>query len=84
MTKEEARREVVRRWRALPYRDRQTHASLSQFAHALAQEISFDTLGDRVRLIEAWLVKDVEHRDAVLKEIDAKAGPQGRPSAVAR
>lgn len=84
MTKEEARREVVRRWRALPQDHPQTHESLSQFARAIAQEISFDTLGDRVRIIEAWLVKDVEHRDAVLKEIDAKAGRQGRPSAVAR
>jgi hypothetical protein len=84
MTKDEARREAVRRWRALPAGERQTLASVSQFARALAQEIVFETLADRERLIEAWLVKDMEHRDAVLQEIDARAGRHDRPSAPAR
>jgi hypothetical protein len=84
MTKDEARREVVKRWRALPAGARQTHAHLSQFAHALAQEIVFETLADRTRLIEAWLIKDMEHRDAVLQEIDARVGRQSRPPAPAR
>lgn len=73
MTKDEARREVVRRWRALTPAERQSHQQLVAFATALDQELSFATLGDSRRVIEAWLVRDMEHRDAVLHQIDEKA-----------
>jgi hypothetical protein len=72
MTKDEAQREVVRHWRALPLATRQNHRHAAPFAQQLAESIGFETLGDRVRIIEGWIIRDMEQRDAVLREIDAR------------
>ncbi len=59
LTKDEAHREAIRRWHALPVEERQTHLHAQVFAAGLAEELVFRTMGDRRRVITAWLVKDI-------------------------
>jgi hypothetical protein len=72
MTKEEAQREAVRRWRELPVTNQQLE-NVPEFARLLLPALTFDTLGDRERIIAAWLVRDIEQRNRVLRTIDGKA-----------
>jgi hypothetical protein len=60
LTKDQARREAIRRWRALPTEDRQTHMQASVFAAGLVEELDFRTMTNRRKLIEAWLIEDLD------------------------
>lgn len=60
LTKDEARREAIRRWRDLPPEERQTHMQASVFAAGLVEELAFRTMTNRRKLIEAWLIEDME------------------------
>ncbi|MEO9231460.1 MAG: hypothetical protein ABI216_21275 [Devosia sp.] len=71
MTKDEARREAISQWRALPILNQQV-ATAAEFARLLAPTLGFDTLGDRERVITAWLVRDVESREVALRVFDAR------------
>ncbi len=59
MTKDEAEREAIRRWRALPVMNRQTQSQAEVFAAALADELDFRTMGNERKVITAWLVRDI-------------------------
>ena len=59
MTKAEAERETLIRWRALPLKDRQTYKQATVFAAKLANELNFVTLGTKERIIVAWLARDL-------------------------
>ncbi|MEO8757961.1 MAG: hypothetical protein ABI398_09470 [Devosia sp.] len=71
MTKDEARREAIGQWRALPILNQQV-ATAAEFARLLAPMLVFDTLGDRERVITARLVRDVESREVALRVFDAR------------
>ena len=73
MTKDEAQREAMRRWRELPIMNRQTHKQAAQFAEVLAAELDFHTMGSKQRIIEAWLVRDIEEREGILRDLSTKA-----------
>ena len=60
MTKDEARIEALRRWRALPQEERRTHAQAEIFAAALAEQLGFRTMGNERRVIAAWLIRDMD------------------------
>jgi hypothetical protein len=60
LTKDEARREAIRRWRALPIQERQTHVQAGVFAAGLVEDLDFRTMTNRRKLIEAWLIEDME------------------------
>lgn len=60
MTKDEARLEALRRWRALPEDDRRTVDQAQVFAAGLAEELDFRTMGNERKVIAAWLVRDIE------------------------
>ena len=60
LSKDEARREAIRRWRALPAEERQTTVQAGVFAAGLAEELDFRTMTNRRKLIEAWLVEDLD------------------------
>jgi hypothetical protein len=60
LTKDEARREAIRRWRALPDQERQTHVQASVFAAGLVEDLNFRTMTNRRKLIEAWLIEDMD------------------------
>ena len=72
LTKDEARKEVVRRWRALPVMQRQTHQQADAFATSLVGAIGFRTMGDPQKLIMAWLVRDLEEIAVALRTVEAR------------
>ena len=65
MTKDEARREVLRLWRALPATERRSFAQAATFAEAIEARIEFTTVGVKTKIIAAWLQRDqLEHAAA--------------------
>ena len=65
MTKDEAFHEALRRWHELPQDERQTHTDAKVFAASLAELLNFRTMANERKIIEAWLVRDLEQaRDA--------------------
>ena len=59
-TKDEAREESLRRWRALPPTERQTIDQAQIFAAALAGQLDFRTMGNSRMVILGWLVRDLD------------------------
>jgi hypothetical protein len=65
LTKDEARREVLRLWRALPATERKSFAQATAFAQAIEASIEFTTVGVKTKIIAAWLQRDqLEHSAA--------------------
>ena len=60
LTKDEAYHEALRRWHKLPEDERLTHEHAEVFAAGLADELDFRTMGNERKVIEAWLVRDLE------------------------
>lgn len=60
MTKDEAEKEALKQWRALPLAQRQTFEHAQAFARALFPVLQFETLGNRERIIEAWLLRELK------------------------
>jgi hypothetical protein len=60
LTKDEAHREAIRRWHQLPNDERQTPLHAQVLAAGLVEELDFRTMGNRRRIIEAWLVEDID------------------------
>lgn len=60
ISKDEAHSLVLRRWRALPVADRKTYAQAIAFAAGLAQELDFETLGHPQKIIQGWLVREID------------------------
>ncbi len=77
LTKDEAHREALRRWRELPIMNRQTHEQAAQFAASLAAELDFHTMGNRERIVAAWLVRDIAEREEVRLAMAARAAQPG-------
>jgi hypothetical protein len=82
VTKDEAQREVLRRWRELPIMSRQTYAQAVQFAKTLVGAMQFETLANRDRLVEAWLVRDLQNRDLALRTVDRRAAESMQKSKI--
>jgi hypothetical protein len=61
MTKDEAQIEAIRRWRELPLSNQTTDMAV-EFAKVLFPALEFETLGDRKKIITAWLIRDVQSR----------------------
>jgi len=61
MTKDEAQAEALRSWRELPVSNQQSE-NAAEFAKVLLPALEFQTLGDREKIIAAWLVRDVQSR----------------------
>jgi hypothetical protein len=60
LTKDEAFREALRRWHDLPEEERQTITQAQVFAAGLADLLDFRTMGNERKVIEAWLVRDLQ------------------------
>jgi hypothetical protein len=58
MTKDEAERAAVRRWRALPADLRETADQAEAYAAVLVHDLEFPSVTGRERLIGAWLIRD--------------------------
>ena len=61
MTKDQAQAEAIRRWRELPISNQTTDMAM-EFAKVLYAALEFETLGDRQKIITAWLIRDVQTR----------------------
>ena len=59
MSKTDAEREAIQRWRALPRPERATNDQAASFARSLMDEIVFTTSGDRYQFIKGWLQRDL-------------------------
>ena len=59
MTKDEAHKHVVKLWRALPPLERQTLDQATAFAGLIDAGVDFHTMGNKTRVIAAWLQRDV-------------------------
>ena len=59
MTKQEAEQETIRRWYLLPEFQRENYEQAEAYAARLEQEIDFDAITSRRRLIAAWLIREV-------------------------
>jgi hypothetical protein len=62
MTKGEAERECIRRWRELPKPERATLEQATTFAHSLVAEMDFSTSRDQGQVIRTWLQRDLQVR----------------------
>lgn len=62
LSKDDAHREAIRRWHALPESERETYMQARVFAAGLADELQFRSMTDRRKLIEAWLIEDMDPR----------------------
>jgi hypothetical protein len=78
VTKDEAKKEVIHRWRSLPVMKRRTHQQAEAFVVELARTISFHTMGSREEVMFAWLVEDIESLQAI-QETLVGAGKRGKP-----
>lgn len=72
VTKDEAHKQAIKRWRELPLMERQTHTQAQVFAASLADELDFRTMGNERKVIEAWLVHDIEKTKNATAELDAR------------
>jgi hypothetical protein len=59
MTKDDARKEVLRLWRALPVPERRSFVQAQAFAEKLDPTIDFRTMGVKLKVITAWLQRDL-------------------------
>lgn len=60
ISKDEAHSLVLTRWRALPVSERKTYAQAIAFAADLAAELDFETLGHPQKIIQGWLVREID------------------------
>ncbi len=67
---ESARAEAARRWRALPPERRETYDDAAAFAQQLTYDLYFSTITDRLKLITAWLILEL---DADFRKAEARA-----------
>ena len=58
LTKDDARDETLRRWRALPAEERETDEQAQVFAAALAEQLEFRTMANARKLILSWLTRE--------------------------
>ena len=65
-----ARTEAAKRWRALPAERRQTYADCAIFAQQLTYDLYFSTITDRLKLITAWLILEL---DADFRKAETRA-----------
>lgn len=73
MTKDEAQREVIRRWYELPADMRQTPDDCEIFAEHVAPQIAFESVTSRQRLLAAWLMRELfRSREAEAARADAR------------
>lgn len=73
--KDDARKQVLRMWHDLPVAQRQTFAQAEAFAIAIEPSLEFRTMGDKLKVVTAWLQRDVldmaEVRNAVKRRVVA-------------
>ena len=62
MKQVDAKREILREWRALPKEQRQTEADATRFAFSVVNKYKFGGTGDPYQTIRAWILRDMSLR----------------------
>ena len=70
LDRQDAEREVIRRWYLLPPFQRQSYEDAEAYAARLVQELEFYTVTSRQRLIAAWLIREL-HRARLEEDVAA-------------
>lgn len=78
---ESARVEAARRWRALPPERRATYDDCAAFAEQLTYDLYFSTITDRLKLITAWLILEL---DADFRKAEARDRFEREEAMIAR
>ncbi len=73
MTKDEARKQVLKLWRALPPLERQSLAQAEAFALSIAPSLDFETMGNKSRVVVAWLQRDLLEIAAAVEAVRQRA-----------
>jgi len=73
LTKDEARKQVLKLWRALPPLERQSFAQAEAFALSIAPSVEFETMGNKSRVIVAWLQRDLLEIAAAVEAVRQRA-----------
>jgi hypothetical protein len=60
VNKQEAEVEALRLWHALPPENRSDIVHALAFAQLIAKTLPFDTLGQHDKIVQAWLVRDLQ------------------------
>jgi hypothetical protein len=74
LEKAAAEKEAIRLWRARPVQERLSYRQAVAFAKMIAPQLEFRTLGNRDRIIEGWLVRDILRTQKAVKVFDEKLG----------
>ena len=69
MTKDEARREAIRRWLELPLERREAYNDAEVYAAQIADELDFPTITNRTRMVALWLILEIDR--TYLEAVDA-------------
>ncbi len=69
MTKDEARREAIRRWLELPPERREAYDDAEVYAAQIAPDLDFPTITNRTRMVALWLILEVDR--VYLEAVDA-------------
>ena len=72
MEKDDARKEAIRLWRALPAQQHRNHKQATAFAKTIAPLLPFDTLGDHDKIVEGWLQQDLIASDEAARRFSQK------------
>lgn len=59
MTNDQAEREAITRWSALPEAERQNYKQAQDFAKAIAPDLDFRTMGEKSKIVAAWLIREM-------------------------
>ena len=62
MKQEDAKREILREWRALPEKRRQSQDDATRFAFSVVNKYKFGGTGDPYQTIRAWILRDMSLR----------------------
>ena len=81
MDKDEACKEAIRLWRALPPQQHRHHKQATAFAKTIAPLLPFETLGDHDKIIEGWLQRDLIASDEAARRFSQKLATATQNSA---
>lgn len=74
MDKREAHAKILSLWRERPPAERRTYKHAIDFAATVASEVEFETLGNKLKIIEGWLVKDVDGQPVPIAKTRTESG----------
>ncbi len=73
LSKQDAEREVLRRWSQLPPHQRLSYEDAEAYAKRLDAELDFRTMTSKEKLIAAWLIREIDRVNRAPDRTEARA-----------